>query len=208
MAGIRTTWRVTDDGEFFCPACGGDRCYQQLTGRRRLAVLGIPLLARGPAGPLAACVSCNSRFTADVLDTPTTTRLGSLLRDAVHTVALALLMAGGTESRAAREAAVQSVRSAGFADCTEERLLTLLAALSAEGLPAVELELREDLAAVSPHLAPPGRESLLLHGARIALADGPYGAEEIAVLSLIGGTLRLSPADTDLLLAAAARTPS
>lgn len=64
------------------------------------------------------------------------------------------------------------------------------------------------LAPLAPHLATAGRESVLLQGARIALADGPYSAAEREVLTTVGGALKLPSDDTARLLAAAARTPS
>ncbi|UNO44177.1 TerB family tellurite resistance protein [Streptomyces sp. MST-110588] len=242
VMGVRTSWRTVADGEFFCPACGGDRNYQRRTGRRRLAVLGVPLLPRGTAGPVVECSACRGHFGLDALDHPTTTRFSAMLRDAVHTVTLAVLAAGGTSSRAVRDAAVRAVRAAGFTECTEEQLLTLLAALAADtgrlhgtyetgvsrtapggardgvepplafGMAgpsgtALAIELHEALEPLAPHLAPVGRESLLLQGARIALADGPYSPAEREALTTVGAALLLCPDDTARLLAAA-RTPS
>lgn len=204
LAGVRTVWRVTDDGDFFCADCGGDRRYQRLVGRRRLTVLAVPVLRRGAAGPVVECASCRGRFPERALALPTTTRLATLLREAVHSVALAMLAAGGTEAEPARRLALDAVRDAGFPDCSEERLLTLQAALAARSLPLVATEVGETVAAVTPHLATPGRESLLLGGARIALADGPYREAERAMLNAVGEALWLPPADTERLLAAAA----
>ncbi|WP_312018445.1 TerB family tellurite resistance protein [Streptomyces sp. I05A-00742] len=232
VLGVRTVWRTVGDGEFFCPGCGGDRNYHRRTGRRRLVVLGVPLLPRGPVGPVVECTACRTRYPMDVLDHPTTTRFSAMLRDAVHTVALAVLAAGGTEARTVRRAAVGAVRAAGFADCSEEQLVTLIEALAADTgrLPgrfpassaspavtgrdgfdpcgtALAIELHEALEPLAPHLAPAGRESILLQGARIALADGPYRPAEREVLATVGRALMLCPEDTDRLLAAA-RTPS
>lgn len=220
--GVRTTWRTEGDGEFFCPGCGGDRNHRRRAGRRRLFVLGVPLLPRGTAGPVVECSSCHARFGVEVLDRPTTTRLSAHLREAVHTVTLAVLVAGGTAARPVREAAVDAVRTAGFADCTEGQLLTLIDALAAghgrmpsapdPACPAsgavLALELREALEPLAPHLAPAGREQLLLQGARIALADGPYVPAEEETLAAVGRALRISLEDVRRLLAAAARTPS
>ena len=130
--GVRTAWHTEDDGEFFCADCGGDRAYHRRTGTRRLTVLNVPLLTRGPAGTVIECTACHRQFGSEVLLRPTTTRFSAMLRDAVHTIALAVLTAGGATGRPAREAAVGAVRSAGFTDCTEDQLLGLLAAIVAD----------------------------------------------------------------------------
>ncbi|MEV7870910.1 TerB family tellurite resistance protein [Streptomyces sp. NPDC088124] len=218
LCGIRTSWTTVGDGEFFCPDCGGDRNYRRRTGRRRFTVLGIPLLSRGSAGPVVECAACHAHFGTDALDHPTTLRFSAMLRDGVHTVALAVLAAGGTSSRTVRETAVLTVRAAGFEECTEDRLTDLVEALAADtgrfvidagpfGA-ALAIELHEALEPLAPHLAPAGRESILLQGARIALADGVYSPAEREVLSIVGGALQLRADDTARLLLAASGTPS
>ncbi|MGW8376202.1 TerB family tellurite resistance protein [Streptomyces sp. ODS28] len=218
LAGTRTAWRTLADGEFFCPGCGGDRSYRRRAGSRRFVLLGVPVMPRGSAGPVLECAACQGHFPPDALDHPTTTRLSAMLRDAVHAVALAVLAAGGSDARAAREAAVEAVRSAGYPECTEEQLTALLAALRCgpagasspvgpESRVPVEIELHEALAPLAPHLAPAGREGLLLQGARIALADGLYRAQERVVLMAMGDTLGIPAEDIDRLLAEA-RMPS
>lgn len=158
------------------------------------------------------------RFDTDVLDHLTTTRFSALLRDAQHTVALAVLAAGGTASRSALEAAVSAVRAAGFQDCTAEQLESLVDALATDegrlGLydgpeccgAALSIELHEVLEPLAPHLAGPGRESILLQGARIALADGPYIPAEREVLATVGAALRMT-ADEVAGLLSAVRAP-
>ncbi|WP_328538880.1 TerB family tellurite resistance protein [Streptomyces sp. NBC_00344] len=215
---VRTSWETVGDGEFFCADCGGDRNYLRRTGRRRLTVLGLPLLARGRTGPVIECAACETRFTTEALDHPTTTRFSAMLRDAVHTVTLAVLTAGGASSHTVTETAVATVRAAGFDECTEEQLTALVDALAADtgrfvtdaepcGA-ALTIELHEALQPLAPHLAPAGRESILLQGARIALADGPYSPAEREVLATVGGALQLCAQDTSRLLTAAARMPS
>lgn len=218
ILGTRTVWTTVGDGEFFCPGCGGDRNFQRRTGRRRFAVLGIPLLPRGVTGPVVECAACEERFGTDVLDHPTTHRFSAMLRDAVHTVALAVLAADGTCERPALETAVAAVRSAGFEECTEEQLTALIDALAADtgrlpqqcgtGLTGLAIELHEALDPLTPHLAPAGRESVLVQGARIALADGPYTPAERDVLGTVGGALAICADDVTRLLAAARTTSS
>lgn len=230
ILGVRTVWHTEGDGEFFCADCGGDRGYRRRTGTRRFTVLGLPLLARGRGGTVVECVACHSRFGPETLERPTTTLFSAMLRDAVHTVALAVLTAGGAAERATRETAVAAVRAAGFTDCTEEQLLGLLAAIvadegrfpgaadtwgpdsladSVDGCGTwLSIELHEALEPLASHLAPQGRERILLQGARIAVTDGPYLPAEREVLTAVGRCLGLAPADIDRLLEAAARTPS
>ncbi|MFP3991258.1 TerB family tellurite resistance protein [Streptomyces sp. E11-3] len=217
--GTRIAWTTVGDGEFFCPGCGGDRNYRRRLGRRRFVLVGIPLLARGNAGPVVECAACQGHFDTDVLDHPTSTRFSAMLRDAVHTVALAILAAGGTTSRTVLASAVSTVRSAGYDDCTEDQLTALIEALAADtgrisggypgpgGALTLAIELHEALDPLAPHLAPAGRESILVQAARIALADGPYTAAEREVLVTVGGALRLDQDDVSRLLASG-RTPS
>ncbi|WP_436840411.1 TerB family tellurite resistance protein [Streptomyces flavofungini] len=216
LIGTRTAWTTVCDGEFFCPGCGGDRNYQRRTGRRRFVFLGVPLLSRGDAGPVVECAACQDHFGVDALDHPTTVRLSAMLRDAVHTVVLAVLTSGGSTSRRALDAAVTALRGAGFDDCTEERLAALVDALAADTgrvgdpdcVPGLAIELHEALGPLAPHLAPAGREALLLQGARIALADGPYTPAERDVLATAGCALTIDSDDVARLLVAATRTPS
>ncbi|MFD5539283.1 TerB family tellurite resistance protein [Streptomyces sp. NPDC127079] len=215
ILGTRTAWTPVGDGECFCPGCGGDRNYQRLTGRRRFTLLGVPVLPRGTTGPVVECAACRRHYGTDVLDHPTTSRFSAMLRDAVHTVALAVLTAGGTCSRTSLEAAAVAVRAAGFEDATEDQLGALVDALAADtgrvfeqpGGASLAIELHEALDPLAPHLAPAGRESLLLQGARIALADGPYTHREREVLGTVGAALTICADDVTRLLAAA-RTPS
>ncbi|OQQ20134.1 hypothetical protein B0675_03115 [Streptomyces sp. M41(2017)] len=214
ILGTRTAWSTVGDGEFFCPGCGGDRNYQRLTGRRRFTLLGVPVLPRGETGPVVECAACHRHYGADVLDHPTTTRFSAMLRDAVHTVALAVLATGGACARTSLETAASAVRSAGFDDCTEDQLGALVEALAADtgrlfGEPCASLaiELHEALDPLAPHLAPTGREAILLQGARIALADGPYTPAERDVLATVGAALTICSDDVTRLLATA-RTPS
>ncbi|MFI8236218.1 TerB family tellurite resistance protein [Streptomyces sp. NPDC085866] len=215
LLGTRTAWTPVGDGEFYCPGCGGDRNYQRLTGRRRFTFLGVPVLPRGATGPVVECAACRHHFGTDVLDHPTTRRFSAMLRDAVHTVALAVLAAGGASSRTALETAATAVRAAGFEDCTEDQLAALVEALAADtgrvlGGPcgaSLAIELHEALDPLAAHLAPVGRESLLLQAARIAVADGPYTPAERDALATIGAALTICADDVNRLLAAA-RTPS
>ncbi|MFB6890223.1 TerB family tellurite resistance protein [Kitasatospora sp. NPDC056327] len=179
-------------------------------------MLGTPVFPLGPVIGSVQCTSCRGRFGVESLEQPTCVRLGGMLRDAQYTVALAVLAAGGTGHRAAREAACAAVRDAGFEDCGEAQVLAALAALSglgdelhdAHGMAGgVAVELHAVLEPLAPHLAQPGRERLLLQGAAIALADGRYRPQEREALDVVGHCLDLPRARIGALLEAATRAP-
>ncbi|MEU6240933.1 TerB family tellurite resistance protein [Streptomyces sp. NPDC047024] len=204
ILGTRTTWTPAGDGEFFCPGCGGDRNYQRMTGHVRLTLLGVPVLSRGETGPVVECAACQRHYGLDALDHPTSRRLSAMLRDAVHTVALAVLVAGGTASRAPVAKAAATVRAGGVEDCAEEELAALADAAGPYGA-GLALELHTTLDPLAPHLASPGREALFLDAARIALADGPYTPAERGALTAIGAALLLDAGETGRLLEEARR---
>ncbi|MFH9348225.1 TerB family tellurite resistance protein [Kitasatospora sp. NPDC017646] len=214
--GVRPRWRTDVLGDFFCPGCGGDRNYRRQHGRRWLRLLGTPVLPLGPVIGSVQCTSCHGRYGVEALEQPTSVRLGAMLRDAQYTIALALLAAGGTAHRAAREAACTAVREAGFEDCGEAHVLAALAALSglggelhdAHGMAGgLAVELHAVLEPLAPHLARQGRERLLLQGAAIALADGRYLPQEREALAAVGSCLDLPKSQVPALLEAATRAP-
>lgn len=212
--GVRPRWRTDVLGDFFCPGCGGDRNYRRQSGRRWLRLLGAPVVPLGPVIAGVQCTGCHGRFGTESLELPTSVRLGAMLRDAQYTVALAMLAAGGTASRAAREAACTAVREAGFEDCGEAQVLAALAALSglggelhdAHGMAGgLAVELHAVLQPLAPHLAQQGRERLVLQGAAIALSDGRYLPQERDALDTVGRCLDVPQERVAVLLEAATR---
>lgn len=175
------------------------------------------MLPLGPVIGSVQCTSCHGRYGVETLEQVTCVRLGSMLRDAQYTVALAVLAAGGTTGRAAREAACTAIREAGFEDCGEAQVLAALAALtglSGEGPldldghgSGLTIELHAALEPLAPHLAQQGRERLVLQGASVALADGRYLPQERAALAAVGRCLKLGEGRVGELLRAAAGAP-
>ncbi|MFE4357111.1 TerB family tellurite resistance protein [Kitasatospora sp. NPDC057518] len=189
-------------------------------------MLGTPVVPLGPVLGSVQCTSCHGRYGVESLEQPTCVRLGAMLRDAQYTIALAMLAAGGTAHRAAREAACAAVREAGFEDCGEAQVLAALAALSGLGgelyhahdleappgrglaeAGGLAVELHAVVEPLTPHLAHSGRERLLLQGAAIALADGRYLPQEREALAAVGRCLDLPRSRVGALLEAATRTP-
>ncbi|WP_436777756.1 TerB family tellurite resistance protein [Yinghuangia sp. YIM S09857] len=198
IVGVRTLRKVLDDGEFFCPECGGDRRYQYGVGRRRLIVLGIPVLPLSRATGSVECGVCRVVFDRTVLEVPTGRRLTVLLRDVTRALAIGALVAGGESSPAARAAAIAAVREAGVLAYTDELLGADLYAHIGDD------DAAEALVALADHLAPEGRARLVAVGARVALADGPYRTLELDMLLSAGAWLGLSRAEVDRVLDEAA----
>ena len=216
LMGVSARWRTDALGEFFCPGCGGDRNYRRQHGRRWVRLLGLPVLPLGEAGASLQCTACATRYELDALERPTSGNLLAMLRTAQYTIALAILAAGGTGVRAAREAAVGVIHEAGYAELDEPQVLAALAALREGDEELSELygcgsglavELHTALEPLIPHLAGPGLEHLLLQGAWIALADGPYRPTEREALRATGRCLGLSADRIDATLTAATRQP-
>ncbi len=198
VVGVRTTWHTEGDGEFYCAVCGGDRNYLRRAGERRLTVLNVPLARRGGAGTVAECGTCATRHSLDALQLPTTARLTAMLREAVRTVTFTVLGAGSGDARALREAEAV-LQECGAADDGDD--LTTPPGTGDSGW--LSIELHEALEPLACHLAPQGREHVLLLGARIALADGTYRPAERQALAAAGHCLGLPGEDTARILQAA-----
>ena len=216
LVGVSARWRTDVLGEFFCPGCGGDRNYRRQHGRRWLRLFALPVLPLGDVGASLQCTACAARYDLDALERPTSANLLAMLRIAQYTIALAVLAAGGTAVRSAREAAVGVIHQAGYPELDEPQVLAALAALREGDEELSELygcgsglavELHTALEPLAPHLAGPGLEHLLLEGARIALADGPYRPTERETLRATGTCLGLTPDRIEATLAAAMHQP-
>ncbi|MDI2127484.1 TerB family tellurite resistance protein [Yinghuangia seranimata] len=196
--GVRTVRTVLEDGEFFCPECGGDRRYQYGVGRRFLLVCGIAVLPVSRPASSVECAVCRFGFDPGVLTVPTGRRLTALLRDVTRALAVGALVAGGESSPAARAAAVAAVRDVGVTAYTDELLGADLYAHAGEddGVEALD--------ALAAHLAPGGRARLVAVAARVALADGPYRTLELDMLLGAGARLGLTRAEIDRVLDEAA----
>jgi hypothetical protein len=198
IVGVRHIRTVLDDGEFFCPECGGDRRYQYGVGRRWFMVAGLPMFPVSKALGSVRCAVCRIDFARPVLSVPTARRLTSLLREATRSLAVAALVAGGETSPAARAAAVAAVREAGLEGYGEAALASDLC--TREG----DEEAVETLDALADHLAPEGCARLIAVAARIAVADGPYRTLELDMLLTAGNRLGLTRPEIDRVLDEAA----
>jgi predicted RNA-binding Zn-ribbon protein involved in translation (DUF1610 family) len=194
VVGIQVVRSVLGTGEFHCPHCGGDRRYRRGAGRRRLAILGVPVLPLPNTGVRVECASCGNVFAPHVLEQPTGRRLTTLLREAHRAAVAGVLAAPGTApGPAARAAGVEAVRAAGLASYTDEALGADLAAHR-------DHEARAALGALAVHLEPAGREHLLAVAAHVARAAGPLGDRERGYLHDKGGHLGLTRGQVDRVL--------
>lgn len=197
IVGVRPIRTVLDDGEFFCPECGGDRRYQYGVGRRWFMLAGLPMFPVSKALGSVKCAVCRVDFARAVLAVPTARRLTGLLREATRSLAAAALVAGGESSPAARAAAVAAVRDTGLGAYTDTVLDADLRAHNPD-------DAADALDALADHLAPEGCARLVAVAARIAVADGPYRTLELDMLLTAGNRLGLTRPEIDRVLNEAA----
>ncbi|WP_406286907.1 TerB family tellurite resistance protein [Embleya sp. NBC_00896] len=197
FVGIRTIRSAIGDGEFHCPACGGDRRFRKGGGRRRLVVFGVALIPLGRAGSGIECAVCCTRHDIAVLEPPTARALTLMLREAVRSLVVAVVAAVDDEPHAAdtvRAAAVEAVRAAGMPSYDA---CTLAADVGAHQPQDTAWALAE----IAPHLAVAGREHLVGVAARVALACGAYDPAHRVILYHAGDQLGLGRARVDHVLA-------
>lgn len=196
IVGIRMIRSAIGDGEFHCPACGGDRRFRKGGGRRLLVLMGVALIPLGRAGTGIECAVCCTRHDSDVLEAPTARALTLLLREAVRSLVVAVVAAAGDPPAgdAVRAAAVAAVRAAGMPSYDA-------CALAADVGAHQPQDTAWALAEVAPHLAVAGREHLVAVAARVALACGAYDPTHRVILYHAGDQLGLGRARVDHVLA-------
>jgi hypothetical protein len=169
LMGARVRYRVVGRGVFHCERCGGDRPYQQRSGRRWFHVLGIPVARLGPTGEHLRCAICRTCYRVELLAVPTTEQMQEALLTATTAAVLAMLDAGDAGS-ASRRRGVEAIRLAGSPQFDDA---SLRAALAGEDLglgPAVE--------AVAIQLETCAKEWFLARVVAVGLEQGSLGGTE------------------------------
>ncbi|MBS2964315.1 hypothetical protein KGA66_14740 [Actinocrinis puniceicyclus] len=186
--GFKVRFKVLGSGTFFCPRCGGDRPFERRQAKRWFHLYYIPLIPASVLGEQIRCGVCQTSYTQDVLNRPTSGQLSALLIDAARGTVVHVLRTGSTESPAARAAAVHEIGKVGLPGYADENL-------SAD-LDVVPGDLSQLYAALGSQLADTGKESLLGAAARVALADGPLTDLERQVLVSTGASLGMTATHT------------
>jgi hypothetical protein len=171
--GLRIIYRTLGRGVFFCRRCGGDREYQQRTGRRYVTVFFIPLVPLGRTGEHVQCLTCKTRYVTEVLKLPTTVQMQVALVAGMRALVAVILRSGDPESPLSRRRALDVVTGAGNASYNEDALERDLTEPADAALPKI--------AALGRQLQIEAREWCLAEAIRIAMADGLLtGAERAA----------------------------
>lgn len=186
--GLRARAKALSTGEFFCSHCGTDRSYVLQQIRRWFTLFFIPLFPVGkPLGEQVKCSTCGTRFSPDVLNTPTSASFSENLRGAMRIAAVSMLAAGDRANEAARTAAVDAARTSGAENYDETWLTHDLEVLDPSNL-------SEYLAPLANGLNTQGKETFIEQVARIGAADGPLTSPENRVLESLGSALGISAA--------------
>jgi hypothetical protein len=171
--GLRVIYHTIGQGAFFCRKCGGDRNYSHRAGRRFITVFFIPLIPLNKTGEHVQCMTCKTRYVAEVLRLPTAAKMQEALPAGMRAMVAVMLSAGDPASPPARRRAIEAAVGAGAQGYDD-------AALDADLARPAE-DSRRAIAALREQLQIHAREWHLAELIRIALADGPLtGAERMA----------------------------
>jgi hypothetical protein len=200
VIGIRFYFRTTGHGTVHCQRCGGDRPYQQCTGRRWIHVLQIPVIPLDRVGEHVQCRICRTRYRLEVLRMPTVAAMQTALPAGSLAAVTTMLRAGDPASAPARSRAVDIMQRAGLVDYDDAALTADLAAAGAAGLtgdPAADPAADSNggslsLRTLARQLIRPAPEWFLADVVRIGLADGPLSDEERGAAQLIAAHLGMT----------------
>jgi len=186
--GLLVIYRTLGRGVFFCRRCGGDREYRHRAGRRYATIFFIPLIPLAQTGEHVQCLTCKTRYVAEVLKVPTTVQMQRALAAGMRAIVSIILRAGDPASPLARRRAVDAVTGAGDREYDEYALEADLAG------PADAA--RAKIGALGAQLQIEAREWCLAEAIRIALADGPLTGAERAATEHLAAALGMTQAQT------------
>ncbi len=189
LIGIRFCFKTTGHGTLHCQRCGGDRPYQQCTGRRWFHVLQVPLIPLDRVAEHVQCRICRTRYRIEVLGLPTLTAMQAALPAGSLAAITTMLRAGDPTSVPARSRAIDIMRQAGLSGYDEAALTADLAA--AED-PAADVA--APLRTLARQLTMPAPEWFLADAVRVGLADGLLSDDERGAVRLIASHLGMTSA--------------
>lgn len=189
LIGLRFCFRTTGRGTLHCYRCGGDRLYQQCTGRRWIHLLRIPVIPLERIAEHVQCRTCHTRYRIEVLALPTVAAMQAALPAGSVAAATTMLRAGDLSSPDARSRAIDVVRQAGLTGYDDAALIADLTAAV-----ALESDISVPLGTLARQLTSPAPEWFLADVVRVGLADGPLSDEERDAARLIAAHLGMTAA--------------
>ncbi len=198
--GIKVRLSTVEDGDFFCPHCGGDRHFARRRARRWFTLFFIPLIPLGVVGELIECATCRTRFDEGVLHVPTTASMTSMLDAAVRVSTAAIVQAGDPTNPALRQAAVASVLAVGVA-YDDATLVSDVDVIDRSQVTAY-------IEPLAPGLDVTGKERFVADLVRVAWAGGTLSAGQRGIVDSVGRSLGLTPAHVAGIVATTSRGPT
>jgi hypothetical protein len=203
VIGIRFYFRTTGHGTVHCQRCGGDRLYQQCTGRRWIHLLQIPLIPLDRIGEHVQCRICRTRYRLEVLGMPTVAAMQTALPAGSLAAIRTMLRAGDPASAPARSRAIDMMQRAGLVDYDDAALTADLAPADPAADPARDTTAdaaadenggSASLRTLARQLIMPAPEWFLADVVRIGLADGPLSDAERGAAQRIAAHLGMTSA--------------
>ena len=195
--GIRVRFSTVEQGDFFCPQCGGDRHFARRRARRWFTLFFIPLIPLNVVGEVVECSTCHTRFNEGVLAMPTTASMSTMLDAAVRVATAAIVQTGDVTNTDLRETAVSAVRSVGVA-YDDETLVSAVGAFDRSQLGAY-------LEPLAPGLDIAGKERFVADLVRVAWAGGALNGDQRNLIDTVGRSLGLTPAHVAGIVATTSR---
>lgn len=184
--GVRVFFHTTGQGVFHCQRCGGDRQYRRRSGRKFFTLFFIPIIPLSKVGEHVQCITCKTRYHADVLNLPTAAQMQAALPACMRAAAATMLRAGDPGSLPARQRAIAAISTAGAQGYDDAALNADLSCPPGAATTA--------LAQVGAQLASHAKEWFLAEVVRIGMADGPLTGAERDAAYAIGASLGMTQA--------------
>ena len=191
-------------GSFYCPQCGGTRQYTHQKMRRFFTLYFIPLIPLDLIGEYIECHYCHGTFKPEVLQYDPRSeqrRVDTQIRTTLKRALLSVLVADGAPSDAARNAALDAMRTvANDPNLTRQDIDTMVE-------PAMKRVTNptNDVAAIIEALDYGAREGLIRAAIGIALADGAMNAAEEKQIRALAKATGITEAHLTGIMATASR---
>ena len=191
-------------GTFYCPQCAGTRQYTQRKVRRFFTLYFIPIIPLDSMGEYVECNYCHGTFRPEVLQfdpRADEVRVNRQVTTFLKRALMSVLVADGNPSPAARQAALDAMKSvAGDTSLTSPDLDSMVDAALKRSMNAAG-----DIESIADSLDYAAREALIRACVTIAQADGTMSSVEEKQIRALAKAAQITDAHLAGIIATAPR---